>query len=99
MAFSWKAFVDALKNEDSEYYDKSFPFLTVLAPAIWLYVVWALMLGMLFAVGYMVGDKSPSTLESLVADLKNVEIDFAARRAALAFSGVTLAAHFSDRGR
>jgi hypothetical protein len=87
----WRAFVVKLKNQDSEYYDKSFPFWTVLAPAIWLYVVWALMLGMLLTVGYLTVDKAPNALEGLVADLKGAELDLAARRAALAFSGVTLA--------
>lgn len=62
------------------------------APAIWVAVVWVAMVGMLYAVGYLDADVDRTgKLAELVARLKQPDVDFAARRAARAFSGVTLA--------
>ena len=62
------------------------------APAIWVAMVWAAMVAMLYAVGYLDADVDKSgRLAELTERLGQPEVDFAARRAARAFSGVTLA--------
>ncbi|ANH68638.1 hypothetical protein [Mitsuaria sp. 7] len=67
---------------------------TPMAPAIWVAVVWAAAVGMLYAVGYLDADTDPKGtggLAELKALIVDPHVDYAARRAALAFSGVTLA--------
>jgi hypothetical protein len=73
-----------------EDYDGSFTFFRALAPAVWLALVGMCMLSMLYAVGYLSPDQLPTSPEK-VTDALKVTIDISARRAALAYSGVTLA--------
>lgn len=70
--------------------------LWALSPLIWLAVVWASLLLALIAVGYLLPelqdeDETRKLLARLSAPLLSATPDYPARRAALAFSGVTLA--------
>jgi len=62
------------------------------APALWVTLVWTLMVSMLYVVGYLdVDDDHATKLNRLTSYLTSLDIDVAARRAARGFSGVTLA--------
>lgn len=74
-----------------EDYDGSFSFFRQLAPAIALAVTGACMLGMPYAVGYLSQAGEPDDWPRRIADALSGPVDFTARRAALVFSGVTLA--------
>lgn len=87
----WRAFVFKLGNHGCDGYDASFPVSKVLAPTFWLYLVWGLMMLTLWVVGYLEPDKAPNVNDELIAALDSTKVDVAARRAALALSGVTLA--------
>lgn len=88
---AWNWFVVKLEGLGSDHYDKTFPFRSVLAPLLWLAIVWACMLTMLYAVGYLSADAEPGALLKYEALLKSNDVDFGSRRAAFGFSGVTLA--------
>lgn len=77
-------------EERKPIFDDVFCFRAVLAPWIWHLGVWICMFAMLALVGYL-DLEDPDFLKETRTLLTTVEIDHAARRGALAFSGVTLA--------
>lgn len=90
--WSTSAFYEHLGHNDD--YDESFPKRLVLAPAIWLAVVWVCLVLMLLAVGYLAPDfdeewKTEALSKGFADTLKGTSVDYPARRAALAFAGVT----------
>jgi hypothetical protein len=73
------------------YFDGRFKAVGTLAPLFWLLIVWLSVFGMLGAVGYLSLEENFNiVLEARDLLVQNTP-DFAARRGALAFSGVTLA--------
>lgn len=71
------------------YYDGTFRPMSMLAPASWLLFVWCCMVGFLYLVGYLSKDVGDPL--GVLEDLKAISADPAQARAALGFSGVTLA--------
>lgn len=66
--------------------------LAACAPALWVAVTWCAMVGMLYAVGYLnPAVDEAAELKEFAKRLTETQVDIAARRAAWAFSGVTLA--------
>lgn len=87
----WAWLVKTLEPAAPEYYDASFPYARVLAPTFWLLIVWACLLLMLHAAGYLSADPAPDALARFKEALQASAADAAVQRAAFGFSGVTLA--------
>lgn len=78
-------------DAEGDYPERGWHF-TPIAPTIWLAIVWMSMVLTLFAVGYLDADTDQSgRLKELIAQIGKGDVDYAARRAAQAFSGVALA--------
>ncbi|WP_440532350.1 hypothetical protein [Variovorax sp. YR566] len=78
-------------DEAFEYYDDSFTYFRAMAPVVWQAIVGALMLIMLCGVGYFSESGTLPPLDWLKDAAQSNAMDSGARRAALAFSGVTAA--------
>ncbi|WP_373717539.1 hypothetical protein [Roseateles sp.] len=88
---AWDSFVIWLGDNTRDHYDQRFPLQSVLAPMVWLVIVWLCTLAMLYVAGYLSVDADPDALMKYRALLESKDVDFGARRAAFGFSGVTLA--------
>lgn len=65
--------------------------LAAMAPALWVLIAWCSMVATLYAVGYLTPyADDPATLALVGERIEQTQVDIAARRAAWAFSGVTL---------